>query len=218
MHHKNETLQQFWLKHAKGVGVEQPSMPLLSQLVTAWSEPHRHYHSLRHLQECLQMLERWGRDVTAKHEVGMALWFHDAVYAPEQEDNEDKSARWAVKALKVVGVADDKVRRIAKLIRATKHSAPSTKTRAARIDGLELILDIDLAILGSDRARFEEYERQVRREYAHVPEEGFAQSRAEFIEAMLGNRPLYRTETARLELEARARENLLRSLHALRPS
>jgi predicted metal-dependent HD superfamily phosphohydrolase len=41
---------------------------------------------------------------------------------------------------------------------------------------------------------------------------------ASFIEAMLGNRPLYRTETARLELEARARENLLRSLHALRPS
>jgi predicted metal-dependent HD superfamily phosphohydrolase len=35
---------------------------------------------------------------------------------------------------------------------------------------------------------------------------------------MLGNRPLYRTEIARSELEARARENLLRSLNALRPS
>jgi predicted metal-dependent HD superfamily phosphohydrolase len=186
--------------------------------VTAWAEPHRHYHSLRHLQECLQMLEHWGKDITVKHEVGMALWFHDAVYVPQREDNEEKSARWAVKALKAVGVADDKVRRIAKLIRATKHSAPSTKTRAARIDGLELMLDIDLAILGSDRARFEEYERQVRREYAHVPEEAFVQSRAEIVEAMLGSRPLYRTETARLELEARARENLLRSLHALRQS
>jgi len=29
MHDKSETLQQFWLKHAKGVGVEQPSMALL---------------------------------------------------------------------------------------------------------------------------------------------------------------------------------------------
>jgi len=164
------------------------------------------------------MLEHWGKDVAAKHEVGMALWFHDAVYDPEREDNEGKSARWAVKALKAVGVADDKVRRIARLIRATKHPAPIVKTRAARIDGLELMLDIDLAILGSDRARFEEYERQVRREYAHVPDEAFARTRADFIEAMLGNGPLYRTEVARLELEARARENLPRSLHAFNPA
>jgi predicted metal-dependent HD superfamily phosphohydrolase len=216
MHDKSETLQQFWLKHAKGVGVERPSMPLLSQLVTAWSELHRHYHSLRHLQECLQLLEHWGKNVTAKHEVGMALWFHDAVYDPEREDNEDKSARWAIEALKTIGVADDSVRRIAKLIRATKHPSPGAKSRTARIDGLELMLDIDMAILGSDRARFEEYERQVRREYAHVPDESFARSRSDFIEAMLGNDVIYRTENARSELEVRARENLLRSLHTLR--
>jgi len=93
MHYTNETLQQSWLKHAKGVGVEQPSMPLLSQLVIAWAEPHRHYHSLRHLQECLQTLEHWGKDNTARHEVGMALWFHDAVYDPEREDNEGQERK-----------------------------------------------------------------------------------------------------------------------------
>ena len=35
---------------------------------------------------------------------------------------------------------------------------------------------------------------------------------------MFGIRPLYRTEIARLKLEVRARENLLRSVNALRPS
>ena len=50
----------------------------------------------------------------------------------------------------------------------------------------------------------------------HVPDEMFAKARADFIEALLRNGPLYRTEVARSELEARARENLLRSLHVLR--
>ena len=39
----------------------------------------------------------------------------------------------------------------------------------------------------------------------------FARGRADFVEALLGVSPLYRTETARAELESRARENLLRS-------
>jgi predicted metal-dependent HD superfamily phosphohydrolase len=211
-----ETLQQLWLKHAKGIGTETPSMSLLSQLVNAWSAPHRHYHSLRHLQECLQLLERWGRDEAARHEVGIALWFHDAVYDPRREDNEDRSARWAVTALKDLGVPEDKRRRVAKLIRATRHTVPSARARPGRIDGLDLMLDIDLAILGADRARFEEYERQVRLEYAHVGDEAFARARADFVEALLGVCPLYRTAVARSELEARARENLSRSMRALR--
>lgn len=216
MHDARETLQQLWLKHAKGIGIEKPTMPLLSQLVTAWSAPNRRYHTLRHLQECLQLLERWGKDAAARHEVGIALWFHDAVYEPQRDDNEDKSARWAAKALKDLGVAEDKVRRIGKLIRATRHVPPSATARAVRVDGLDLMLDIDLAILGSDRARFEEYERQVRLEYRHVADEAFARSRADFVEALLGASPLYRTEIARSELESSARENLKRSLRTLR--
>ena len=216
MHDARETLQQLWLKHARGIAIEKPTMALLSQLVNAWSAPHRHYHSLRHLQECLQLLERWGRDEAARHEVGIALWFHDAVYDPRREDNEDRSARWAVTSLRDLGLPEDKRRRIGKLIRATRHSTPAANARAARIEGLDLMLDIDLAILGADRARFEEYERQVRLEYAHVEAEAFARSRADFIERLLGVSPLYRTAIARAELESSARENLWRSLRALR--
>jgi predicted metal-dependent HD superfamily phosphohydrolase len=216
MHDARETLQQLWLKHAKGIGIEKPTMPLLSQLVTAWSGPQRHYHSLRHLQECLQTLERWGKDAAARHEVGIALWFHDAVYDPRRDDNEDRSASWAVRALKEFGVSEDKRRAIGKLIRATRHVLPTAKARAAHIDGLDLMLDIDLAILGADRARFEKYERQLRHEYAHVPDETFARMRADFIDALLGASPLYRSEVARTELEARARHNLLRSLSTWR--
>jgi predicted metal-dependent HD superfamily phosphohydrolase len=209
----HETLQQLWLKHAKGIGVAKPSMPLLGELMAAWGAPERHYHSLRHLQECLQLLERWGKDSPARHEVGVALWFHDAVYDARRDDNEDRSARWATRALKTLDVSDETVRRVAKLVRATRHSAPPR----ARVDGLDLMLDIDFSILGADRARFEEYERQLRQEYAHLSDDEFARGRADFVASMLATSPLYRTQTARAEFEARARENLMRSLRTWRP-
>ena len=47
------------------------------------------------------------------------------------------------------------------------------------------MLDIDLAILGADRARFEEYERHVRLEYEHVPDPEFAKARAGLLRSLL---------------------------------
>lgn len=205
------TLQQHWLTHTKGIGLDKRSMGLFSTLVAAWSEPQRHYHSLRHLQECLQLLERWGKGAAARHEVGMALWFHDAIYDPQREDNEAKSARWATRALKELGAAEESVRLIGQLIRATKHASGVSNARAMKVPGIDLMLDIDLAILGTDRARFEDYERQVRLEYAHLPDVVFAQARANFLEALLG-KAIYRTDVARSELEGKARENLMRAL------
>jgi predicted metal-dependent HD superfamily phosphohydrolase len=214
MHEPHETLQQLWLKHARGIGIEAPSMALLSRLVAAWSQPQRHYHALRHLQECLQGLERWGRELPARHEVGVALWFHDAIYEPERDNNEERSARWAGRSLRELGVADEVARRIGKMIRATRHL--SARAADAQVDGLDLLLDIDLSILGADRARFEEYERQVRLEYAHVPDDAFARGRADFVARMLQVQRLYRTEAVHAELEARARDNLQRSLRSWR--
>ena len=189
-------------------------MQLLADLMAAWSQPHRHYHGLRHLQKCLQWLKRWGRNEPAQHEIGVALWFHDAVYDPVRQDNEDLSARWATRALRSLGVADEVRRRVARLIRATAHLTPSSSARAATVPGMALMLDIDLAILGADRARFEEYERQVRLEYAHVPDADFARGRGAFLRSLLTG-PIFRTDVARTELESRARENLSRSLQRL---
>jgi len=214
MNENHETLQQLWLKHTRGIGVEEPSMQLLAGLVAAWSQSHRHYHGLRHLQESLNLLKRWGRNEPAQHEIGVALWFHDAVYDPARQDNEERSARWATRALRHLGVDDDVRRRIAKLIRATAHLSPSPSAQVATVPGMALLLDIDLAILGADRARFEEYERHLRLEYAHVTDADFAQARGAFLRSLLAA-PIYRTDIARAELESRARENLARSLQRL---
>ena len=80
-----------------------------------------------------------------------------------------------------------------------------------------LLLDIDLAILGAAPARFDEYERQVRAEYAHVAEADFRAGRARVLAGFLARPRLYATEAFHGALEQRARANLARSLATLLP-
>ena len=116
---------------------------LFGHLLAAYAEPHRRYHTQQHLQECLGHLQgAWG---PAEHpgEVALALWFHDAVYAPDRHDNEPQSADWRGRAVVAAGWAPAVADRIHALILATRHdAAPATPDEA-------LLVDIDLAILGA---------------------------------------------------------------------
>jgi predicted metal-dependent HD superfamily phosphohydrolase len=77
------------------------------------------------------------------------------------------------------------------------------------------LVDIDLSILGAVPARFDEYERQVRDEYAFVPEELFRRKRAEVLAGFVARARIYSTPFFRDRLEAPARANLGRSIAAL---
>jgi predicted metal-dependent HD superfamily phosphohydrolase len=71
-----------------------------------------------------------------------------------------------------------------------------------------LVIDIDLAILAAAPARFAEYERQVRSEYAAVPADVYRHKRHEFLAHMLARPAIYQTPELHDRLEVRARANL----------
>ena len=179
-----------------------PPSALLAQLLAAWREPQRHYHTLQHLDECLRLFDSL-RD-TAEHpiEIELALWFHDAVYNVHAHDNETRSAQWAVEALGAAGVGAERCQRIHDLIMATCHTAlPASPDQA-------LLVDIDLAILGAPDARFADYERQIRAEYAWVPQEVYVVKRRAVLQGFLDREQIYTTPTVRHRLEQRARDHL----------
>ena len=77
-------------------------------------------------------------------------------------------------------------------------------------------MDIDLAILGADPARFAQYEAQVREEYAWVPDSVYRQKRAAILQQFLGRDRIYGTVAMQKErLEDAARRNLVGSIKAL---
>jgi predicted metal-dependent HD superfamily phosphohydrolase len=203
-------LDASWGRVCEGLDLTVDGERVGDELIARHAEPHRRYHTLQHLGECLAWFGTT-RDL-AEHpaEVEAALWFHDAVYDVHRDDNEARSAALARSALQQAGAAPEAVERIAALVLATRH-ADEPSTPDAR-----LVVDIDLAILGADAARFAEYERQIRDEYAHVPEPEFRRRRDALLRELLARPRLYATAPLRALLEARARTNLAHALGAAR--
>ncbi len=198
-----------WQRLGRDLGATIWSDALFSELVTRYSEPHRCYHTLQHLRECFAHFD------TARHlaqrptEVEISLWLHDAIYDVHRHDNEAASAAWAQRALTDAGLGNSTIERVHSLIMATCHNAQPVTPDA------ELLLDVDLAILGASLDRFDVYERQVRAEYTHVPEQQFREGRAQILSTFLSRPKLYLTSHFRALLEQPARANLQRSLSAL---
>jgi predicted metal-dependent HD superfamily phosphohydrolase len=195
------SLEASWQRAWRDLGAAAPS-GLFERLVMAWSEPQRHYHTRQHLDECLAHFDGARALAARPGEVAIALWFHDAVYALKGKDNERRSAEWAVAALREAGVDAAAIARVEALIMATCHDAIPRDADA------QLLVDIDLAILGADPARFAEYDAQVAAEYAWVPRFVYRFKRRQVLRTFLARPALYQTPYFRERLEAQARRNL----------
>ncbi|GAB4062481.1 N-methyl-D-aspartate receptor NMDAR2C subunit [Uliginosibacterium sediminicola] len=195
-------LQKSWQIMWLSLGAKTESDRLLSMLLDAYSEPHRHYHTLQHLTECIDWLNQSRHLAASPAEIEAALWFHDAIYDCERHDNEERSAEWALSALLSAGVSAPTASRVADLVISTKHAEQPAAPDA------QLLVDIDLAILGASPSRFEEYEQQIRAEYSFVPDATFKVKRLEILSALAARPCIYGSPFFQARLESQARENL----------
>jgi predicted metal-dependent HD superfamily phosphohydrolase len=199
-----------WRRLWGELGASEIPGGVYNQLVAAYSERHRHYHTLQHLRECLAHFDAAASLARHPAEVELALWFHDAVYEPRRHDNEELSADWARRTVLGAGCDAAIAERVHALVMTTKGHAASDDPDTA------LLLDIDLAILGASEARFEEYERQIRAEYAHVPDAEFHPRRAAVLAGFEARPRIYLTAPYHDALEDRARANLRQSRERLK--
>ena len=198
-----------WSHSWRELGLAAPPAAVLDAVIRRWAEPHRKYHTLKHLRECLALFERDRALAERPGEVAIALWFHDAVYDTSRHDNEVASADWAARVLREAGAADEVGARVHALVMVTRHSEVSATPDE------RLLVDIDLAILGAAPARFDEYERQIRAEYGFVPEARFRAKRSEILRGFLERPTLYSTPALAERFESPARANLGRAIASL---
>ena len=190
-------------------GLQLPPAPgLQQQLLAAYAEPQRHYHTQQHLAECLTHLASARHLAQHPAEVELALWFHDAIYEVKAQDNELRSAQWATQALQSAGASAETCERVHALIMATCHTATPVDADA------QLLVDIDLAILGANPERFAEYDQQVRAEYAWVPRLIYGFKRKQVLQGFLQRPQIYATTHFQQALEMQARTNLRKTTGA----
>lgn len=195
----HERLEAAWSGLWRRLKPDGDGSAVFHDLVRRYSEPHRAYHTLAHIEHCLDEFEPVRATARDPDAVELALWFHDAVYRPRATDNEARSA--------------DLVRPISEravpLILATRHAAPPEDPDA------ELIVDVDLAILGQPADRFDRYEAEIQIEYSWVPGFLFRRKRAALLRSFLERTSIFRTPHFRARYEVTARSNLERSLAKL---
>jgi predicted metal-dependent HD superfamily phosphohydrolase len=198
-----------WDEMWKQLGAANPDPKLHGELIARYSEPHRKYHTVQHLDECFEKLDEIRSLARYPAEVELALWFHDAIYDVKRHDNEEKSADWARASAAAAGVAADACERVYSLILSTRHQAAASGVDA------EILVDIDLSILGAASERFDQYEQQVREEYAWVPHFLFRRERKAILKEFLARPRIFSTTHFRDRYEQQARSNIERSLERL---
>jgi predicted metal-dependent HD superfamily phosphohydrolase len=206
-------LRTHWSANYRWIGGAPDATDICDRLLAGWQTPGRAYHTLQHLGECMDLLTRWGYLHKAKHEIAVALWFHDFIYDVRASDNEDKSIEAARLMLSAEKIAPAVIERIAQLIAVTKHDSAAPQN-----ENEQLLVDIDLAILGAAPTRFAQYCEQVRTEYSWVPADIYRDKRIAFLRSMLDRPKIFGLEAAGLGRESAARRNIQAELARLQAS
>lgn len=184
---------------------------VLEELVLAYRQPHRHYHTLDHVAELLHLLHEHG-DGSSADVISVAIIFHDAVYNPARHDNEVASAALAAQRLTELWAETQLVEKIVGYILATQHTSaePDAQDR-----DLCLFLDLDLAILAAPPERYRAYAGAIRREYAAVPDSLYRPGRRHVLESLLAQETIYLSPRLREVWEGPARANLVHEIAEL---
>lgn len=186
---------------------------VFDELLAAYMQPHRHYHTLEHIDDMLRVLGKLASLADDPFSVQLACWFHDAVYDPRASDNESRSAEWAERVLNDWGLGP-LAKRVGQLVRATRHTDPTLVNSEPSRDEA-VLLDADLAILAAPQIRYDRYATGIRREYDWVEESLYRSERARLLRSLLARPRIYQTIRLFEEGEALARLNIERELAQL---
>jgi predicted metal-dependent HD superfamily phosphohydrolase len=206
-----ERIHRAWMR---ALGRRPGAERALRDLLERYREPHRRYHGIRHVARVLDDVERIAAGVGLPADHGavlLAVCFHDAVYEPRRSTNESDSAALARRVLVGLGVDESRIAEIERLVLATAAHEPIDPERDP--PGA-VLLDADLAILGSAPSSYAAYVVGVRAEYAHVDDAAWRAGRATVIDHFLARAKIFCTPVM-APAEARARTNLTAERAAL---
>ncbi|MEL6457549.1 MAG: hypothetical protein AAFQ91_04765 [Cyanobacteria bacterium J06621_15] len=209
-HQITNKLFQNWFELLQNFDISTTSTKqTFNKIVESYSTPNRYYHNLEHIHNVLEVIQtlesqtRYDETCCETKTVKLAAWFHDIIYDTKSKDNEEQSAEYAVKVLSSLSISSDVIKEVKKLILQTKnHQALTTNINS------QILLDADLAILGSNPTEYSKYTNAIRQEYIWVPETEYFAARKKILENFLQRKNIYLTQFMQQTREKVARINL----------
>lgn len=180
---------------------------LWAELELKYGEVHRHYHTLKHIEDLCQKLPEFlslcksSEDVDA---IQWAIFYHDIIYDPTSSHNEEDSAALFMTRLSA-HLHSSLVSQVVRYILATK----SHKVDEDDDEALGLFMDLDLSILVASESDYAAYARAIRLEYIHYSDEEYQSGRIRVLQHFLGHNSIFRSTVFRNNgAEDSARRNI----------
>ena len=185
-------------------------------LCAGYEEPHRGYHSWRHIELLIAELERHRALAQRFDLVLAAIYWHDVVYTTVNADGGPRADAENVRA------SAELFRRYSAMPQADTDAVVALIMATADHVGarggpdLDLFLDLDLSPLALPWDEFTRNTGDIRKEFAWIAERDFLLGHAAILERFLSAEHLYRRPETRAAWEAQARDNIARWAPELR--
>jgi Uncharacterized protein conserved in bacteria len=182
---------------------------LWNELSNAYSGKNRYYHNLSHIENMLLTLNQVKNKISDYDTVLFALYYHDFVYEPTSDKNEEKSADVAGTILSKLNYPCERISNCYTLILATRDHIASGN------NDTNYLTDADLSILGQDWDLYLQYTKMIRQEYVIYPNEVYNEGRKKVIDFFLKMNQIFKTQYFFEKFERQAKENLIKELTQL---
>jgi predicted metal-dependent HD superfamily phosphohydrolase len=153
----------------------------INTILTMWNESHRHYHNLNHLNDLIDQINENKSIFTQKEyeKLIIASLFHDCIYDPMKEDNEEKSAEFFMQC--VIDKSNSDLLEVKQMILDTKNHNPTTPLS-------ECFNQLDMNIVERDFDQLLDWENGIYNEYKSYGDK-YKDERLKFLESLMDKYP-----------------------------
>ncbi|WP_417266393.1 phosphohydrolase [Brumimicrobium sp.] len=179
------------------------------EIIHAYESEGRYYHNLEHLKDLFSELERASHLIDDFNLVNIAVFYHDVIYNPTANNNEEKSAEFSSNHLKLMRASEQLIKTVYEAIIATKKHSESEN------NNINIFTDADLSILGTNSEHYKKYSQKIRYEYITYPSYLFDNGRIQALKQLMDTGRLFKSEYFYKLNEKQALDNLQAELDSL---
>ena len=181
------------------------------EILENYTKKWKFYHNLNHVYSFVNLFEKYNKFIkNNKNEFLISIYFHDIIYIPSRNDNEEDSINMFNKFYNEVKPNNLNKEKAIEFIVETKNHSLSKDYDFE----LDLFLDMDMQIVADEN--WEDYENKIRKEYCFVDETEYKNKRKQFLQSLVNKNRIFRTQIFYDTYEQIAKNNITNIINKLK--
>ena len=181
------------------------------EILEHYTKKWKFYHNLNHIFSFVCLFEKYNNYIqNYKNEFLISIFFHDIIYIPSRNDNEEKSIDIFNKFYLEIKSENLNKEKVIEFITNTKHHLLPLNNNSEEIN---YFMDMDMEIIAEEN--WEDYENKIRKEYCYCNDIEYKHKRKQFLQSLLNKDKIFRTKIFYDTYEQKARKNLTNIINKL---